>query len=85
VEPEYSQRHIYHCRELRWVLTDNEMTLQPNTINLDAATLQFFDQVQRSSGLVVWRFDIVVIIVQLHVQAILLDDLLGSSKCLRVR
>jgi hypothetical protein len=67
------------------ILTNDEMALQSNTVNLNTSSLQLLDQIQCCRSLVIWRFDIIVVVVQLHIQSVLLDDLLSRSECLKVR
>ena len=56
-------------------LIDDEVTLKPNTINLDASPLQLLDQILRCGALGTGILNVVVIVVQLHAQPILLHRL----------
>lgn len=60
--------------------TDDEVTLQSNTIDVDAACLELFDNVQRRSGFGAWVLDVVIVVVELDLQTLFLDRLRCGSK-----
>ncbi len=60
--------------------TNNEMALKTNTVDLNTTALELGNQVQSSGGLVAWRLNVVVVVVQLDLEAVLLDHSLGSRE-----
>ena len=63
------------------IRTGDEMTLESNSVNLDASTFELLHEIQRGGSFVVGRLDIVVVVVELYAQCSFLDHLLSRGEC----
>lgn len=72
--------HVFHLRRCRRRLAYNEVRLQAHAINLNISVLEAFHQRLCGRGFVARRLDIIVVVVQLHAQAVPLDCRLSSRK-----